>query len=326
VTFKTNWEKADKQIQLSLDTIRSMVKQAFPEKTLESHDIISGGCANLNIKIHLKTDEHPYILRVYLRDKEAAFREQKIGELLKQTVPIPAIYFIGDDEQHRFAITQFIEGITLRELLLGDLPHNLPALMYEAGSILGKIQSHHFKTAGFFDENLTICEPISQSGLVEFAKNCLKNATAMPCLSNTVLMKIDYFLEKYQSLFPDEHNHHLVHADYDPANILVNQRNGDWEITGVLDWEFSFSGSPLWDVANMLRYAHQMPTVFETSFLKGLSSSFSLPEHWKLSVHLLNLLSLLDCLVRCPPLDRPNQCKDICTLIQYITDQLDKTP
>ena len=90
-------------------------------------------------------------------------------------------------------------------------------------------------------------------------------------------------------------------------------------MSGVLDWEFSFSGSVLWDVANMLRYAHKMPPEFQDAFLNGLDSGgVSLPENWSITIRLLNLLSLLDCLKRSAPDKRPNQCADIRGLIDHI--------
>ena len=122
---------------------------------------------------------------------------------------------------------------------------------------------------------------------------------------------------------PDEAEHHLVHGDYDPANILVNKIDGQWKITEILDWEFAFSGSPLFDVANMLRYAHQMPATFETSFIQGVSTRFTLPQHWRITTHLLNMISLLDCLTRCPIEQRPNQRADIYSLISYMIHQLE---
>lgn len=88
------------------------------------------------------------------------------------------------------------------------------------------------------------------------------------------------------------------------------------------DWEFAFSGSPLWDIANMLRYSHQMPTQFEASFIQGLATEFILPRDWKTTIYLLNVMSLLDCLTRCTKVLRPKQCADITTLINYFDGQL----
>lgn len=95
MTFKANWEKVDQKIQLPVQTIESMVKMAFPNKKISSYKIISGGCANLNIQINLEPDNTLYILRVYLRDKEAAYREKNLGLLLKKPFQYHMFILLG---------------------------------------------------------------------------------------------------------------------------------------------------------------------------------------------------------------------------------------
>ena len=116
MTFKNNWEKTNQQFQIPPETIQAMVAIALPEEKLVSYEVISGGCVNLNIKIQLLHEPQPLILRVYVRDKEAAYREQKLAELLKHTVPIPQVYFVGECEGYRFALTKYMPGISLRDL------------------------------------------------------------------------------------------------------------------------------------------------------------------------------------------------------------------
>ena len=117
----------------------------------------------------------------------------------------------------------------------------------------------------------------------------------------------------------------LTHGDYEPANILVHKVSGKWQISAILDWEFAHSGSLLQDIANMLRYSHQLPYFFEEQFLHGLSESgVILPGHWRRTTHLLNLLALLDCLQRYDPLSRPKRLLDIKKLIEYINKELEK--
>jgi len=41
----------------------------------------------------------------------------------------------------------------------------------------------------------------------------------------------------------------LVHGDFSNRNIIVKREGHGWVVTGFLDWESAFSGSPLWDVA-----------------------------------------------------------------------------
>lgn len=323
MTFKQNWEKADQHHYIPPQTIGGMVSRAFPRRKLVSHETISGGCANLNIKITLEDADQPYILRIYLRDKEAAYVEQKLGEILKNKVPIPQIYFVGDVDEYRFAIAEFTPGITLRDLLLGDEVYDMEQLMEEAGKILAKIQTVKFPCSGFFGKDLSIQDPITNTSYVDYAKECLKHPTVIDTLGQDVILTISTVLERYASLFPDETQTHLLHGDYDPANLLVDRANGRWKISCVLDWEFAFSGSPLQDVANMLRYAHHMPKIYETSFITGLQNGgVNLPEDWRLRIDLLNLIALLDppdCLDR---IQRPNRCGDICELIKHILSRI----
>ena len=175
MTFKQDWEKTEQPIALTEATLKTMVKMAFPSDHLDSYTIIKGGCANLNIKISLAVSNQSFILRVYLRDKQAAYREKNLGLLLNQKVPIPQVYFINDCENYRFAITEFLPGITLRDLLLSNEPHDVSALMFNAGQLLSNIQSHLFTNAGFFVDELNITELSSQNGLIDFAHQCLNH-------------------------------------------------------------------------------------------------------------------------------------------------------
>jgi hypothetical protein len=70
--FKADWEKTSVTYQLPEGMVEKMVRLAYPDKKLTSSELIAGGCANLNFKIQLENEKHPVILRVYLRDKDAA--------------------------------------------------------------------------------------------------------------------------------------------------------------------------------------------------------------------------------------------------------------
>ena len=321
--FKVDWEKTSVTYQLPEGMVEKMVRLAYPDKKLTSSELIAGGCANLNYKIQLKDENQPLILRVYLRDKDAAYREQKLAALIKETVAVPLTHYIGEFEGHHFAITEFMPGLPLRDLLLGDTPHDLSAIMHEVGSILSRITAHEFSEAGFFDQELNIIPHSPSNDYLVFAKDCLSHETVLSVLTPDVITKISQVLAHYGHLFPDESEKNLVHADFDPANILVNKIDGLWKVSGVLDWEFAFSGSVLCDIANMLRYAHKMPHEFQDAFLKGLGDGgVILPENWRVTINLLNLLSLLDVLKRSDPKNSPNQCAGIRELIDHILSKL----
>ncbi len=72
--FKVEWEKTSVAYQLPEGMVEKMVRLAYPDETLISNELIAGGCANLNIKIQVENENPPLISRVYLRDKDSAYR------------------------------------------------------------------------------------------------------------------------------------------------------------------------------------------------------------------------------------------------------------
>lgn len=233
--------------------------------------------------------------------------------------------YVADYGDYRFAITEFIPGITLRELLLSNELHSVGAIMFDVGIALNHIAAHVFPDGGFFDQNLNIIKKANYEDYLIFAKECLKNQMVLIHLDVNMISKINLLLDCFVDFLPPDNEKNLVHADFDPSNILVNKVDSVWKITGILDWEFAFSGSVLFDVANMLRYAHKMPPVFKEEFLRGLKiGGITLPDNWGITCDLLNLVALLDCLVRSDLKNSINRCKDICTLIEHIVDKLEK--
>jgi Ser/Thr protein kinase RdoA (MazF antagonist) len=322
--FKVDYEKTSVTYQLPEGMVETMVRLAYPDKKLKSSELITGGCANLNIKIQVENENQPLILRIYLRDKDAAYREQKLATLIKETVPVPLTHYIGELEGRDFAITEFMPGISLRDFLLNNTPDAISAIMSEVGMILSKITAHAFSKAGFLNKELEV-GPYESSNVIKFAQECLNHSTVLSALDPSVISKIRKTIEQYTYLFPTDDEKHLVHGDFDPANILVDKINGSWVVSGILDWEFAFSGSYLWDVANMLRYGHKMPPEFQNSFLDALQKNgIKLPAHWDTTIHLLNLSSLLDLLKRSNPKEHPHRCIDIRELIDNILSELKK--
>lgn len=67
MTLKANWERTGAEITLDARTIQTMLQAAVPDLNLASYQKISGGCANLNIRLSFQ-NHSPLILRIYLRD------------------------------------------------------------------------------------------------------------------------------------------------------------------------------------------------------------------------------------------------------------------
>jgi len=86
-----------------------------------------------------------------------------------------------------------------------------------------------------------------------------------------------------------------VHSDFNPKNILVR----DSAVVAVLDWEFAFAGTPLFDVGNMLRFSDGYPSTYVDGFVAGFRAGGGhLPERWREISEALDLFALADFLAR----------------------------
>lgn len=324
--FKNEWEITKTRVHVQEGILKKMLRKALPESAVALFTQLSEGCANLNYKITFSDGSGPLMLRIYIRDPEAAFREQKIAQLFANdpaAVPVAGIYFVGDCEGYRFAISAYMPGIPLRTVLLQHDQHVWCDLVRDAGIKLAAIGKIEFPTAGFFDRNLQVTRPFVDKEINAEILSILHDPAAAKHLGDARIKGILHLFHEHAALLPDASHHHLVHGDFDPSNMLVDKQHDRWYISAILDWEFAFSGSYLWDISNMLRYAHRMPALYQESFIEGLGQAgIMLPNRWEKITHLLSLVSLIEAVARGNPDVSPKQYKDMYQLIDYEIEQV----
>lgn len=320
--FKSEWEKSSELSSLDKTIFQQIRGSVFSDSEIRSCDLLSGGCGNLNYKIIFGNGSDPKILRIYLRPGENGVKEQKISELLRGRVPVPQYDQVGVVGEYSYAILEFKPGLSLRDILLTDHNLDISHLMFQIGRMLSEISGCIFPEPGFFDENLRILSQGSSSvNLMDFAIDCLLDDHVINLFTSLEIDKVRTFILNHKNEMDNLAGSHLVHGDFDPANILVNQIDGIWTVSAILDWEFSFSGSWLWDVSNMLRYAHKMPCEFQESFLRGMcDNDRQLPHDWEKIINTLNVISLLDIARRTTIQNHPKTRQDIKELITHILE------
>jgi aminoglycoside phosphotransferase (APT) family kinase protein len=191
--------------------------------------------------------------------------------------------------------------------------------MEQCGHVLSNIASIKFPKSGFFDRDLNVSKEFSDDEFHKHALKCLQSQTVKQQLGTDSVREIENLLLVHKAVLANKDRKHLVHGDFGPSNILVQKRNGRWIIVAILDWEFSFSGSVLSDIANMLRYASHVSPEFEAGFLKGVQEDVAnILSDWPVIIRLLNLCSLLDCLARSDVIKTPLRRADIKSLIDEI--------
>lgn len=310
--FKKDWEHPYLEESLpSQHILKTLMDQGIPNFIPESFDILSGGNRNLNLRVHGK--DSSAILRLYLSDSKAGMREKNIYHMLRGEIPVPRVFYTGMYDGISFSILEDMPGISLRDVLLNHKDPDF-RIMESVGKLLSSFQKFPFDHAGFFDEALNIKIIDYARDIKAYGLNALQKEPVQRALSTTMINAIVQRIE-HTDFTILEKNPHFTHGDFGPENILVTTGENGWEISALLDTEFSFSGSFLQDIANMTRYAHKMPKAFETQFFKGLS--MALPNNWENMTETLNILALLDILSRHNAQTHLKMFKDIQELITH---------
>jgi aminoglycoside phosphotransferase (APT) family kinase protein len=282
-----------------------MVRRAFPKRRISRFEVLSGGLINTNL--HLQFDnEVSVVLRIYRDGAAACRKEVALHRLVQQHVPVAAMIDAepdGSEGSYAFSILEYIDGITFQQLKRTSQEAMWEAA-YSAGRVLAAVGNHQFDKPGqiLVDSNsggVTIGERFVDANhqVPELVDQFLASPTLQKRISHQLIADLRAFFREWSGdleQFIDDRN--LVHCDFGDRNLLVNNRNGRWEIAAVLDWELAISGSPLLDVGHFLRYDYAMP-LREPHFSRAfVENGGRLPHDWKKIVRVFDLAGLVECL------------------------------
>lgn len=306
--FKAEWET--KPCPLNHEQLQACIVSVFGHPY--PYQLLSGGQANINLTVSLPATKQ--ILKLYLREPQAAYKEQRLLDWVAKALPVPKILSVGTWQQWTYGVMTFENGLALRDRLTSSDP-SWPSCVQEAGRLLGQMQRFTFEQPGSLDAKLQSV-PMGME-ILPFVKSCLEHPNVQSSCSKALLFRLRYCFDKFGSLLLDPQEVTLVHGDYDPANILVHSEDGQLRVSAILDWEFAFAGSFLWDVANMLRYAHHMDEAYERAFVQGLEESgVVLPSDWRQTVAMMNLGAIIDLITR-TDLKAQRRIKDLVGLLEH---------
>jgi aminoglycoside phosphotransferase (APT) family kinase protein len=216
--------------------------------------------------------------------------EAAVMTAARRHVPVPAVLHVlpaAENQPARPAmVLEFVAGTPLGEVLSGEDSadkKSMAELGAEVGRVFGRIGRVTFGRPGFFtgaDLAVGDMDPWSEQ---------LPEMTAA-WMAATPDSRLDMQSRRAWIRLCETHapalqridgQARLVHADANPKNVLVSHRSDNsktgWRVDAVLDWEFSFSGCPYADAANMTRFAGDYPPGFAGGFRDGFAAA--LPEN-----------------------------------------------
>jgi aminoglycoside phosphotransferase (APT) family kinase protein len=281
-----------------------LADEALPGQRLTGQDRLTGGFRNDNLLLRTGTGDR-YVLRRYLKP-EACPVEAALAQRLAGVLPVPEVIAAdpaGDRAGEPVLLTRFLPGVSVADLLDRPADGQGEAVGQAIGAVLAAIGTVRFERPGFFDGPRLEPGPPGMDptmGLAEFVDRCLGTENAQRALSTVEQEALRRLAERWMAdLEAVRGARQLVHADFNPKNLLAVEGADGWRISGVLDWEFAYSSSPLFDVGNMLR--DERPPGFTTGLVAGYCAHGGrLPENWRQLSQALDLFSLADFLTRPP--------------------------
>ena len=280
------------------------MSRVLPGRRITAAEPLGGGYRNENLR--LVTDGGDYVLRRYLRGDAArtcAIEAALAARLAAGAVPVAEV--IAADPEGAAAgipllLARHVPGVMVSGAAVHD-PAAAAELGASAGRTLAAIGQVTFPGGGVFAGPDLVPSPEGMPGsLPEFLESCLRAGRAASALSPAEIGGLRALAAAADPLARSAGQAcQLVHSDYNGKNLLAVVVGGRWSISAVLDWEFAFSGSPLTDIGNMLRFRGELPPGFADGFIAGYrDGGGELPEGWREISEALDLYALADFLTR----------------------------
>ncbi len=296
-----------------------LTRHALPGARLHEVDPLPGGFTNDMALLTAQPAGAPgperYVLRRYrpsdsrVPRNTCAVEVAVLGRAAARTVPVTAV--VASDPHGRATgrptlLYRFVDGTPLSQVLAdGPVSGEARGLGRAVGAVLARIGRVRLPHPGAFGDASLVPAPeeaVPLGDLPGFVDRCLATAPADGPLSGTDAAVLRALARRGpRALAAVSGERSLVHCDFNPKNVLVERCAGQWAVAAVLDWELAFSGSPLFDVGNMLRFAHEYPPAFTTGFLQGFrGGNGRLPRDWRQLSRTLDLFALADILTAPP--------------------------
>ncbi|MFG2393459.1 phosphotransferase family protein [Streptomyces lavendulae] len=296
-----------------------LTRHALPGARLHEVDPLPGGFTNDMALLTAQPADAPgaerYVLRRYrpsgsrVPRNTCAVEVAVLGRAAAGTVPVTAV--VAADPHGRVTgrptlLYRFVDGTPLSQVLAdGPASGEARALGRAVGAVLARIGRVRLPRPGTFGDSSLVPAPDGAAPLGDlpgFVERCLATSAADGPLSRTDAAALRALARRGpRALAAVAGERSLVHCDFNPKNVLVQRRHGQWAVAAVLDWELAFSGSPLFDVGNMLRFAHEYPPAFTAGFVDGFrGGNGRLPVDWLRLSRTLDLFALADILTAPP--------------------------
>jgi len=168
-----------------------------------------------------------------------------------QGIPVPlALYCDNHDD---FLIESCVEGKEVVHLA----PHIVQSSYVEIGRHLKDMHKVRTKKFGHFGPEPGVGTDESwYAFLKHFFINRLNIIESSGTWDHELCERIRAVTAKLQNYFETFSHPCLVHGDMNTSNVFLDEVNGNWQVSGIIDFADALSGDPLFDLGGLLLEIH----------------------------------------------------------------------
>lgn len=268
-----DWERRIELPTLDEVTLRDAIG-AHVDEPVERITPMAGGKVNAHVRADL-ADGRAVVLRIHLRDPMAAPKERALLGLFAGRIPLPTVLGHGTCEleglPHAYLVLDWLAGATLDRQAAAMGEPALARAGVTTGRAMATVHAEAREDLGFLDAQLRVSRPME--GLHAVWTGTLDGWMARPAVTahlgpERVRTLRSLMRAEGAQIAAFEGDYAIQHGDCKPTNVRVAL---DGEVTGLLDWEFAWSGPRLFDWGQMLRWP--LPPAFEAGLIEGYEAA-----------------------------------------------------
>lgn len=296
---KSGWARVRSDAPIDPRLVVELLEPWAHGRPISAPLFLRGGLMNRNYRVRVGRDD--VVLRFYDRDLAACRKETEILRAVRRVVAVPELLFAAADAHPTpFAVLEYVDGISLRDLKAGGDRDAIAEAAYDVGRQLAALGSVSIDPSIVGSPNLDrtiLSGPNANARLIE---HLLASPVLRRRLPDPAADRVRGFAWTCEELLMTHAaDRSIVHGDFNSPNILVRHREGPWRVAAILDWEFAFLGHSFYDIGNFLRYERKDTPRFEPWFSRGLTDGgFALPARWLTMARVADLSALCELLTR----------------------------
>jgi aminoglycoside phosphotransferase (APT) family kinase protein len=215
-------------------------------------------------------------------------------------IPVPEVLHVGESADGvPFVVMTVVDGVSLRQLKKTASAEAIAQAAHDAGRQLARLASIVPKQPDLLTPDLDPALLRGSNVNARVIDHFCESPRLRERLRERDVTRVHDFAWQRDERLAAWPGEGIAHGDFNASNIFVHQRDGEWRISGILDWEFAFAGSSCYDIGNFLRYERADRPCFEPHFSRGLADGgVELPNDWRTTARLADLGALCELLTR----------------------------